>query len=141
MPHVPLRSDHRLLQRHRPGRRQGLGQHGYTVIASARKAEDVAQLRQLGLLAVELDLANETSIERGAAEAHALAGGRLYGLFNNGAYGQPGALEDLPIQALREQFDTNLFGWHHLIRQLLPAMLAAGEGASCRTARCWGWWP
>lgn len=107
---------------------KALGQHGYTVIASARKAEDVAQLRQLGLLAVELDLANEASIERGAAEAQALAGGRLYGLFNNGAYGQPGALEDLPTQALREQFDTNLFGWHHLIRQLLPAMLAAGEG-------------
>ncbi len=68
---------------------KALGQHGYTVIASARKAEDVAQLRQLGLLAVELDLANEASIERGAAEAQALAGGRLYGLFNNGAYGQP----------------------------------------------------
>ncbi|MCP3290898.1 SDR family NAD(P)-dependent oxidoreductase, partial [Aeromonas hydrophila] len=41
---------------------KALGQHGYTVIASARKAEDVAQLRQLGLLAVELDLANEASI-------------------------------------------------------------------------------
>ena len=34
----------------------------------------------------------------------------------------------MPTQALREQFDTNLFGWHHLIRQLLPAMLAVGEG-------------
>ena len=45
---------------------KALGQHGYTVIASARKAEDVAQLRQLGLLAVELDLANEASIEQGA---------------------------------------------------------------------------
>lgn len=107
---------------------KALGAHGFTVIASARKEEDMASLRQQGLLAVRLDLADEASIEQGAAEAQALAGGRLYGLFNNGAYGQPGALEDLPTAALREQFNTNLFGWHHLIRQVLPTMLAAGEG-------------
>lgn len=107
---------------------QALGQHGFTVIASARKAEDVARLQQQGLLAVQLDLADPTSIELGASAALHLAGGRLYGLFNNGAYGQPGALEDLPTEALREQFNTNLFGWHHLIRQVLPPMLEAKEG-------------
>lgn len=107
---------------------KALGEHGFTVIASARKAEDVTRLQQAGLLAVQLDLANPASIEQGAGAALALAGGRLYGLFNNGAYGQPGALEDLPTEALREQFETNLFGWHHLIRQVLPAMLAAREG-------------
>ena len=107
---------------------KALGAHGFTVIASARKTEDVAQLQRQGLLAVQLDLADTASIERGAAEALALAGGRLYGLFNNGAYGQPGALEDLPTEALKAQFNTNLFGWHHLIRQVLPAMLAVGEG-------------
>ncbi|WP_043822762.1 SDR family oxidoreductase [Aeromonas veronii] len=107
---------------------QALGQHGFTVIASARKAEDVARLQQQGLLAVQLDLADSASIELGASAALHLAGGRLYGLFNNGAYGQPGALEDLPTEALREQFNTNLFGWHHLIRQVLPPMLEAKEG-------------
>ncbi|MGL5038777.1 MAG: SDR family oxidoreductase [Aeromonas sp.] len=105
-----------------------LGQYGFTVIASARKADDVARLQQQGLLAVQLDLADEVSIEQGASAALQLAGGRLYGLFNNGAYGQPGALEDLPTKALKAQFDTNLFGWHHLIRQVLPSMLAAKEG-------------
>lgn len=107
---------------------KALGEHGFTVIASARKAEDVTRLQQAGLLAVQLDLADPASIEQGAGAALALTGGRLYGLFNNGAYGQPGALEDLPTEALREQFETNLFGWHHLIRQVLPAMLAAREG-------------
>ncbi|MFQ2223988.1 SDR family oxidoreductase [Aeromonas enteropelogenes] len=107
---------------------KALGEQGFTVIASARKAEDVTRLQQAGLLAVQLDLANPASIEQGAGAALALAGGHLYGLFNNGAYGQPGALEDLPTEALREQFETNLFGWHHLIRQVLPAMLAAREG-------------
>ncbi|WP_421197580.1 SDR family oxidoreductase [Aeromonas enteropelogenes] len=107
---------------------KALGEQGFTVIASARKAEDVTRLQQAGLLAVQLDLADPASIEQGAGAALALAGGRLYGLFNNGAYGQPGALEDLPTEALREQFETNLFGWHHLIRQVLPAMLTAREG-------------
>ncbi|MVG13672.1 SDR family oxidoreductase [Aeromonas jandaei] len=107
---------------------QVLGQHGFTVIASARKAEDVERLQQQGLLAVQLDLADPASIELGVSAALHLAGGCLYGLFNNGAYGQPGALEDLPTEALREQFNTNLFGWHHLIRQVLPAMLEAKEG-------------
>ncbi|MFM4824405.1 SDR family oxidoreductase [Aeromonas bivalvium] len=101
---------------------------GLTAIASARRPEDVARLKEEGLLAVQLDLDDEASIEAGARAALTLAGGRLYGLFNNGAYGQPGALEDVPTAALRAQFNTNLFGWHHLIRQILPAMLAAGEG-------------
>ena len=77
---------------------------------------------------MQLDLADEASIEAAVAATLQLTGGRLYGLFNNGAYGQPGALEDLPTAALREQFNTNLFGTHHLTRLVLPVMLAAGEG-------------
>lgn len=107
---------------------RGLRQHGFSVIASTRSEEDAARLRSEGLTTVRLDLRDPASIEAGAAEALYLAGGRLYGLFNNGAYGQPGALEDLPTEALREQLETNLIGWHHLIRLVLPGMLAAGEG-------------
>ncbi|EOD53791.1 SDR family oxidoreductase [Aeromonas molluscorum] len=107
---------------------RALAAAGLTAIASARRLEDVTRLQREGLLAVQLDLNDEASIEAGAREALQLAGGRLYGLFNNGAYGQPGAIEDLPTSALRAQFETNLFGWHHLIRQVLPSMLAAGEG-------------
>lgn len=101
---------------------------GFQVIASARHQEDVAALTVAGLTAVQLDLADEASIEAAVAATLQLTGGRLYGLFNNGAYGQPGALEDLPTAALREQFNTNLFGTHHLTRMVLPVMLAAGEG-------------
>lgn len=107
---------------------RGLRQHGFSVIASTRSEEDAARLRSEGLTTIRLDLRDPASIEAGAAEALYLAGGRLYGLFNNGAYGQPGALEDLPTEALREQLETNLIGWHHLIRLVLPGMLAAGEG-------------
>ncbi|MBO1518677.1 SDR family oxidoreductase [Oceanisphaera pacifica] len=101
---------------------------GFQVIASARQQVDVDMLRQAGLTAVILDLGDEASIEAGVKNALQLTGGKLYGLFNNGAYGQPGALEDLPTQALRQQFESNLFGLHHLTRLVLPTMLAAGEG-------------
>ncbi|MDP5292304.1 SDR family oxidoreductase [Oceanimonas sp. CHS3-5] len=105
-----------------------LQEKGFKVIASARREQDVIQLQQQGLKAVRLDLADDASIEQGLEQALELTGGELYGLFNNGAYGQPGALEDLPTAALREQFNTNLFGTHHLTRLVLPHMLKAGEG-------------
>jgi NAD(P)-dependent dehydrogenase (short-subunit alcohol dehydrogenase family) len=55
-------------------------------------------------------------------------GGRLDGLVHNGAYAQPGALEDLDTDLLRAQFEANLFGWHDLTRRVIPAMRAAGHG-------------
>lgn len=105
-----------------------LHQEGFQVIASARKREDVERLQAEGLTAIQLDLRDEASIQRAVAETLALTGGQLYALFNNAAYGQPGALEDLPAAALRAQLDTNLIGTHALIRAVLPVMLAAGEG-------------
>ena len=51
---------------------------------------------------------------------------RLDALYNNGAYAQPGAVEDLPVAALREQFEANLFGWHDLTRRIVPVMRRAG---------------
>ena len=105
-----------------------LAQEGFCVIASARKLEDVERLRGEGLTALRLDLASHDSILAAVAQVTTLCGGRLYGLFNNGAYGQPGALEDLPTEALRAQFESNFFGWHELTLQILPLMLPHGEG-------------
>ncbi|RVD49947.1 SDR family NAD(P)-dependent oxidoreductase, partial [Mesorhizobium sp. M2D.F.Ca.ET.140.01.1.1] len=55
-------------------------------------------------------------------------GGTLDALFNNGAYAQPGAVEDLPVAALREQFEANFFGWHDLTRRVMPIMRRQGHG-------------
>ena len=107
---------------------QRLQQEGFSVIASARHPDDVARLQAEGLTAIQLDLADTASIQMAVEQTLKLCNGRLYGLFNNGAYGQPGALEDLPTEALRAQFETNFFGWHELTRLLLPTMLAANEG-------------
>ena len=106
----------------------GLKARGYRVFASARKAEDVAMLQQRGLEALQLDLADSDSINAAVKELLERCDGKLYALFNNGAYGQPGAVEDLSREVLREQFETNLFGTHELTCMLLPVMRAQGYG-------------
>lgn len=101
---------------------------GYQVIASCRKQDDVERLRSEGLTAVQIDVADSTSIQQGVTEALKLTGGKLYALFNNGAYGQPGAVEDLTRATLRQQFETNFFGWCEITNLVLPIMLHQGEG-------------
>lgn len=105
-----------------------LQQRGYRVLATARKAEDVDRLRQEGLEATRLDLDCSLSIQEAVDWVLARTDGKLYGLFNNGAYGQPGAVEDLSREVLRQQFETNLFGWLELTNLLIPVMRAQGEG-------------
>ncbi|MCU7842965.1 MAG: SDR family oxidoreductase [Candidatus Thiodiazotropha sp. (ex Monitilora ramsayi)] len=107
---------------------EGLRTRGYRVIASARAAEDVQQLQQLGFDALHLDLDDSESIQNAVKQALTLCDNRLYAVFNNGAYGQPGAVEDLSRDTLRRQFETNLFGWHELTCQLIPHMRHQGEG-------------
>lgn len=107
---------------------EGLKARGYRVFASARKAEDVATLRDKGFEAVQLDLADSNSIGRALDTVLELSGGTLGALFNNGAYGQPGAVEDLTREVLREQFETNLFGTHELTCRVLPVMRRQGHG-------------
>lgn len=105
-----------------------LHQRGYQVIASCRQRHDVERLQGEGLTCIQLDLSDSQSIHDAVQSTLALTQGRLYGLFNNGAYGQPGALEDLPTDALRAQFESNFFGWHQLVQEILPIMRQQGEG-------------
>jgi len=106
----------------------GLKARGYAVIASARKREDVSHLQTKGLTAIQLDLADPESIKRAVAETLQLSQGRLFALFNNGAYGQPGAVEDLSREVLRAQFETNFFGTMDLVTQIIPVMRKQGYG-------------
>ena len=101
---------------------------GWRVIATARKPDDIEALKAQGLDALYLDYTEQKSIDACAAEALRLTGGGLGALFNNGGYGQPGAVEDIETGVLREQFETNFFGWHDLTRQIIPAMRRNGGG-------------
>jgi short-subunit dehydrogenase len=105
-----------------------LRKKGYQVIASCRQPEDVQRLKDEGLTCIQLDLSDSDSISHAVQEAMTLCNNKLYALFNNGAYGQVGALEDLPVAALRAQFESNFFGWHQLVCEVLPYMREQGDG-------------
>ncbi|MCK5640648.1 MAG: SDR family oxidoreductase [Gammaproteobacteria bacterium] len=107
---------------------EALNKRGYRVFATARKQEDVERLQLSGLESLQLDLSDSTSISAAVDEILLRTGGTLDALFNNGAYGQPGAVEDLHREVLREQFETNLFGTHELTCQILPIMRKQGHG-------------
>jgi len=87
-----------------------LRKRGYKVFATARQHKDVELLKDLGFAAMQLDLTDQLSIQAAVDWVLSETGRTLYALFNNGAYGQPGAIEDLPVESLRAQFETNIFG-------------------------------
>ncbi len=106
----------------------GLHARGYRVFATARRQESVNMLLAEGLESFLLDLNDSDSIQRAVEETLRRSDGQLYALFNNGAYGLPGAVEDLSREALRTQFETNLFGWVELTNLILPVMRKQGYG-------------
>jgi NAD(P)-dependent dehydrogenase (short-subunit alcohol dehydrogenase family) len=101
---------------------------GWRVFATARKPEDIAALKTEGIETFYLDYREPKSIEALVAAVLKATGGTLGALFNNGGYAQPGAVEDLPMEALREQFEANFFGWHDLTRRIVPVMRRQGHG-------------
>ena len=107
---------------------RGLKARGYRVFATVRQAADVQRLAADGFESLQLDLDDSASIAAAVREVLARTGGTLDALFNNGAYGQPGAVEDLSRDVLRAQFETNLFGWHELTGLVLPVMRRQGHG-------------
>jgi NAD(P)-dependent dehydrogenase (short-subunit alcohol dehydrogenase family) len=107
---------------------RGLKARGWRVFATCRQEPDCERLRAEGLESFLLDYADEASIAAAVEEVKLRTGGTLDALYNNGAYACPGAVEDLPRGALREIFETNLFGYHDLTRRVIPLMRAQGHG-------------
>lgn len=102
---------------------------GWRVLATARRDQDLAMLEgDAGVEALPLELADAGSIAACADAALARTDGRLDALFNNAAFGQVGAVEDLPAELLRRQLEVNVVGTHDLTRRLIPAMRRAGHG-------------
>ncbi|NLS17088.1 SDR family oxidoreductase [Rhizobium sp. P40RR-XXII] len=114
----------------------GIGAHcaralrddGWRVFATVRNEADLAPLAADGIEALLLDYSSPETISAAVVTVRERTGDRIDALFNNGAYGQPGAVEDLTTDVLREQFETNFFGWHELTRQILPLMRSQGHG-------------
>jgi len=125
----------------------GIGKHcairlkeaGWRVFATARNPQDINMLQELGLDALELDYTDSASIKACFDAVLDKSGGQIDALFNNGAYGQPGAVEDLSTDVLRAQFEANFFGWHELTNLVLPVMRKQGHGRIVHCSSILGW--
>ena len=105
-----------------------LKKRGYRVFATVRKDGDLERLREQGFEATKLDLNSSRSIQQCFDWVMQQSNGTLDALFNNGGYGQVGAIEDLSREQLRQQFETNLFGWHELTCLAIAVMRRQGHG-------------
>lgn len=101
---------------------------GYRVFATARDEKDVERLIHLGFEAFVLDVTKPKTIKKTLKKVLKLTNGTLDVVFNNAGYGQPGALEDISTEVLKEQFETNVFGLHEVTNQILPIMQKQGYG-------------
>jgi NAD(P)-dependent dehydrogenase (short-subunit alcohol dehydrogenase family) len=106
----------------------GLKQRGYRVFATARRTESVEMLLEEGFESLQLDLSDSESIHQAFRQIMQQTDGQLYALFNNGAFGLPGAVEDLSRENLKYQFETNVFGWLELTNLAIPVMRKQGYG-------------
>lgn len=101
---------------------------GYRVFATARKEADVEKLQNDGFEAFFLDVRDKENITEVLQSIIKLTNGTLDVLFNNAGFGQPGAVEDIKTDILREQFETNVFGLHEVMIQVLEIMKKQGSG-------------
>ncbi|NOC47187.1 SDR family NAD(P)-dependent oxidoreductase [Ruegeria sp. HKCCD7559] len=106
----------------------GMRARGWRVFASCRQQRDCDRLRAQGFESPRIDYTDAESITSGLSHVLEATGGSLDALFNNGAHGLPGAVEDVPTDGLRHIFETNVFGWHELTRQVIPVMREQGHG-------------
>ncbi len=104
-----------------------LHKHGYKVYATARDEKDVQRLKSEGLDSYLLDVTSADAIAN-VLNRITKDGSKLYAVFNNAGFGQPGAVEDITTEALKEQFETNFFGLHELTRQSVKIMRKQGYG-------------
>ncbi|ATG44838.1 short-chain dehydrogenase/reductase [Phaeobacter piscinae] len=106
----------------------GMRERGWTVFASCRQRVDCDRLRAQGFISPLMDYTDAETLRSGLGEVLEHTGGTLDVLFNNGAHGLPGAVEDVSTDGLRSIFESNVFGWHELTRNVIPVMRAQGHG-------------
>jgi NADP-dependent 3-hydroxy acid dehydrogenase YdfG len=98
-----------------------LVEHGWNVYATARRPETLTELAHKGCRTLALDVRDEASMQAAVSQISD-AEGAVGVLINNAGYSQSGAVETVPIEQAREQFETNVFGLLRLTQLVLPGM-------------------
>jgi NAD(P)-dependent dehydrogenase (short-subunit alcohol dehydrogenase family) len=104
-----------------------LAREGNTVYATARRLESIDDLRESGCRTLSLDVTDEASMSAAVAAVEE-AEGAVGALVNNAGYSQSGAVESVPLDSVRAQFETNVFGLLRMCQLVLPGMRRAGRG-------------
>ncbi|MGH2954931.1 MAG: SDR family NAD(P)-dependent oxidoreductase [Solirubrobacterales bacterium] len=104
-----------------------LARRGWTVYATARRPDSIAGLAEAGCRTLALDVTDEGSMRAAVDEVEGAAGS-VGALVNNAGYSQSGALETVPMERIRAQFETNVFGLIRMCQLVLPGMRRAGRG-------------
>src|SRR5438105_2664755 len=104
-----------------------LAGRGHTVYATARRLESIADLEEKGCKTLSLDVTDEGSMHAAVAAVEE-AEGAIGALVNNAGYSQSGAIEDVPMEQVRKQFETNVFGLIRMCQLVLPGMRKQGDG-------------
>jgi len=104
-----------------------LKNNGFKVYSSARKDEDVTKLQNLGFETFKIDVRNKEDIIN-ALTTILENDKKLDAVFNNAGFGQPGAVEDISTEVLKEQFETNVFGLHEVTIQAMKIFRKQGFG-------------
>ena len=111
---------------------------GWQVYPTARRLEDLEQLRLAGFQPVKLDLAEPSSVEEAVEDVLELSEGRLGAVVNNAGVAQFGAVEDLTREAVRRQFEVNTFGVLDLTNRLIPHFREQGRGRIVNVSSVYG---
>jgi NADP-dependent 3-hydroxy acid dehydrogenase YdfG len=98
-----------------------LAQKGWNVYATARRPETLGELAETGCKTLALDVTDETSMSE-AVKTVTDAEGAVGVLINNAGYSQSGAVESIPLDTVRRQFETNVFGLLRMCQLVLPGM-------------------
>ncbi len=104
-----------------------LGSDGWNVYATARRPDSIEDLAKRGCRTLTLDVTDAGSMDKAVAEIEE-KDGPIGALINNAGYSQSGAIETIPMESVRRQFETNVFGLLRLCQLVLPGMRGAGSG-------------
>lgn len=114
-----------------------LSRDGHTVYAAARRMDQMKDLQEMGITPLQMDITSESDVQK-VVDTIITREGKIDVLWNNAGYGLYGAVEDVPMDEARRQFEVNIFGLALLIQKVIPYMRKAQSGTIINTSSMGG---